>query len=581
MLAVPRGAPLLLVEATLALAASDAWFSATTTNFGGGQGSCGGCALSMFGNTPGWATVAVAESMQIPYACKDCPDCHCATGDAQRAAGGPPGGCGECYEVRTTGTNPYGAQLPVVSFNATVVDSCPFDANQEWCPRAVGDTNRHGYEFHIDVFSSDHSKLGIGDNPFVQFRPIECPETVLQTMQQQCCDVWYQGQGCSSICPQDSCPPGDLPGPTPTPGPVPSPTPVPPSPSPGPSPECDCSWTQGGSNCGTDDGSYCWHYCCGSGPAPSPSPAPSPTPSPSPPPSGPVVEYCPDPAVDFQEEVEGPPGDVQWSESGWTITGQRRVSSKASFDFSGGGVEWDFDLRDAHNGINNNFYITYPWEENCGIKCYCDSGGNHDSQGRGCAELDWTENNGNCYQSTHWHDPEDGSDGSGYGGDGAITANIHGSAAYSTDGSSVEIQIGANSYNGNGQTHAMKTYGAVIYSSQWQGWVPGDCGSSGDLTSSVYTVKNMKITGKVVQGPEPKRCNPQPPPSPTPAPSPTPVPSPTPAPTPVPTPQPTPSPQPSDCPGGSLNACIDLCPADVFAACVESCERRCDSAVQV
>jgi len=48
-----------------------------------------------------------------------------------------------------------------------------------------------------------------------------------------------------------------------------------------------------------------------------------------------------------------------------------------------------------------------------------------------------------------------------------------------------------------------------------------------------------------------------------------------PSPAPTPTPTPSPSPTPSDCPGGSLDACIDLCPADVFAACVKSCQRRC------
>merc|ERR1712097_4209 len=54
-------------------------------------------------------------------------------------------------------------------------------------------------------------------------------------------------------------------------------------------------------------------------------------------------------------------------------------------------------------------------------------------------------------------------------------------------------------------------------------------------------------------------------------------PSPAPTPTPTPTPTPSPSPSPSDCPGGSLDACIDLCPADAFAACVKSCQRRCAS----
>merc|ERR1712107_967053 len=37
-----------------------------------------------------------------------------------------------------------------------------------------------------------------------------------------------------------------------------------------------------------------------------------------------------------------------------------------------------------------------------------------------------------------------------------------------------------------------------------------------------------------------------------------------PTPTPSPAPTPTPSPSPSGCPGGSLNSCIDLCPADIF-----------------
>jgi len=190
-------------------AANETWFSASTTHFGGYQGSCGGCKLGMFSNTPGWATVAVAESMQIPYQCKACPDCQCATGEAQRAAGGPPGGCGQCYEVKTTGTNPYGEQTPIVTFNAAVVDSCPYAANTEWCPGNVGDKNQHGFEFHIDVFQSDHDKLAIGNNPFVQFRPIDCPADIVETMQSQCCDIWWQGQGCSTICPQDQCPPSD------------------------------------------------------------------------------------------------------------------------------------------------------------------------------------------------------------------------------------------------------------------------------------------------------------------------------------------------------------------------------------
>merc|ERR1711937_808769 len=116
--------------------------------------------------------------------------------------------------------------------------------------------------------------------------------------------------------------------------------------------------------------------------------------------------------------------------------------------------------------------------------------------------------------------------------------------------------------------------GAVLYSSEWTGWVPlDDCGTNpGDLYSSSFSISNLVVSGSVVQGPEPHECGAPTPPAPTPTP---PAPTP-PAPTPTP-PAPTPSPTPGDCPGGSLSACIDLCPADVFAPCVQSCQRRCSS----
>jgi len=56
--------------------------------------------------------------------------------------------------------------------------------------------------------------------------------------------------------------------------------------------------------------------------------------------------------------------------------------------------------------------------------------------------------------------------------------------------------------------------------------------------------------------------------------------SPTPSPTPSP-PSPSPSPSPSGCPGGSLSACIDLCPPEIFAQCAESCSNRCPHAALV
>merc|ERR1712166_633407 len=63
--------------------------------------------------------------------------------------------------------------------------------------------------------------------------------------------------------------------------------------------------------------------------------------------------------------------------------------------------------------------------------------------------------------------------------------------------------------------------GAVVYSSQWtNSWVPppDDCGGGpGDLDGSSFSISNLRISGSVVQGPEPTKCSgPQPAPGPAP-----------------------------------------------------------------
>jgi len=223
-------------------------------------------------------------------------------------------------------------------------------------------------------------------------------------------------------------------------------------------------------------------------------------PNPSPPPSG-GGEYCPDPAQDFWEEVEGPWGELTWGPSGWTIKGQRRVSSKASFDLRGGYIEADMDLSGAHGGVNTNFYLAFPRKTNCGIGCYCDSGATG-----GCREIDITENNGHCYQATTWHSDPWGGDKNGHGGSGYIGARIHIRASFDNNGGA-SIQIGDNHYGDSGYADTMAADGAVLYSSQWVGWVPGNCGGDGNLNNSQYTVSNLKIKGRVLKGPEPKKCD--------------------------------------------------------------------------
>ncbi len=93
-----------------------------------------------------------------------------------------------------TGTNPWGASLPKISFNIVVVDSCPYDNNREWCPKNVGDKNNYGFEYHFDLVESDVSKLGLGDNPTINFDPIDCPQHIVDLLSQNCCGIWWTDQ---------------------------------------------------------------------------------------------------------------------------------------------------------------------------------------------------------------------------------------------------------------------------------------------------------------------------------------------------------------------------------------------------
>merc|ERR1712096_215398 len=94
-------------------------------------------------------------------------------------------------------------------------------------------------------------------------------------------------------------------------------------------------------------------------------------------------------------------------------------------------------------------------------------------------------------------------------------------------------------HSGEGFQDVMSQYGAVLYSSQWVGWVPGHCGGDGNLGASSFSVSNLRIQASVEQGPEPTKCS-----SPEPAPTPPPTPVP---PAPTPTPTPTPGPSPANC----------------------------------
>merc|ERR1712232_422871 len=176
------------------------------------------------------------------------------------------------------------------------------------------------------------------------------------------------------------------------------------------------------------------------------------------------------------------------------------------------------------------------------------------------------ENNGNCFQATTWHSDRSGGDHDGKAQTGGLSPQVHIKASWNSDGSSLGVDIGGNHHSGEGFQDVMSQYGAVIYSSQWTGWVPGSCGGDGNLGASSFSVSNLRITGTVVQGPEPQKCAPAPTAPPTPEPSSPPSPSPSPLPTPA-----------HGCPGGTMAECFKLCPGDEtgFKACAAECDRRC------
>lgn len=233
---------------------------------------------------------------------------------------------------------------------------------------------------------------------------------------------------------------------------------------------------------------------------------------------------------------------AQWNgQGGWTLTGGGGVHGKQTFNLLGGYIEFDMDTSGAHTGVNNNFYLVSPDPSFFQPTNDCDIQGQKKPS---CMEMDIVENNGNCLAQTTWHTwPNHDGDcdrGGCYGQkyrsgvskfraefsqDGWMTVYI--------DGVKVVVSHPVPSEAAHKFVHdTMSSKGAQIQSSQWVGWVPsGNCQGGGDLDSSRFSIKNIKVSGTVVQGSAPPTCS-------SPAPSPTP-PSPTP-------PSPTP---PSQCPG--------------------------------
>lgn len=270
---------------------------------------------------------------------------------------------------------------------------------------------------------------------------------------------------------------------------------------------CDCSWTKK-VDCKTarDDNSCCFACCCLVKPT-------------FPMNTGPNHQlYCPS----VNDLVVGY-GNAKLTNQGWLNKGGGSAATKSSFNLLGGYVEYDIELTNVQPGINANIYTISPKEIPTTIgftqKNYCDGAKTGTNW---CTEIDWIESNGNCGGATTLHMKE----GTGVGCTAwgcSVTykyngnTNFHMKVAYEPDGTitvyrdkeiykkftptptSTDMQVLIDQY---------KRLGAVIYSSLWKGWVPmgNSCPKNGDLQSSSFEIKNLKIFGTVVQGPIPKLC---------------------------------------------------------------------------
>lgn len=219
-------------------------------------------------------------------------------------------------------------------------------------------------------------------------------------------------------------------------------------------------------------------------------------------------------------------GTVTVRDQGFTVHGNGGVASKATFNLLGGYVEFDVDVSNVQVGVNANLYAIAPsglgdagFTDNDAQ--YCDGAIN---DRKNCIELDWFESNGNCAGASTLHTVMgEGNSGNPCNSWGCRThwyynggTQFHMRIEYGTDGSQTAYNNGAvmggfNPAPGGSDWNIirqeMESKGVLIYGSEWTGWVPvEDCGTSGCLECSSYSISNIVVQGSVVQGPIPRTC---------------------------------------------------------------------------
>lgn len=290
---------------------------------------------------------------------------------------------------------------------------------------------------------------------------------------------------------------------------------------------CDCDWTQNGDLCDPNftDETCCYECCCRDTrpivqqftdcdclctlPTPTPSSTQPPTSS-----SPTLPIYCPQ-----REDLMG----YQTFDQGWRFDGSGGAGTKAAFNLIGGSIEYDVDVSGVNAGVNVNVYSISPaWFPESGYsrEYYCDAQRSGDSW---CVENDFLEANGKCGGATTLHTirgPGEGCTAWGCNFDYTfgktsfsmrVEFDEQGRMTTFVDGVRYEFSDlrGQKPSDWEMVRETYSTRGAVIYSSQWSGWVPtfGSCQSrNGNTQGSRYEVSNLRIQGSVVRGPIPSLC---------------------------------------------------------------------------
>jgi len=279
---------------------------------------------------------------------------------------------------------------------------------------------------------------------------------------------------------------------------------------------CDCSWTKNG--CGQDDGSNCWNVCCGDSPSPGPTPKPV---TPSPIPAGwQALEIKVKDKSTMLRTAGARNATLNKAQvmNSFSGTGGLGYMSVNKLNLLGGGIKATVDLSKVQNLVNANMYLVIPGTlETNNNGFYCDNSDGFVAKDHACIELDLFEANGHtcvgatmhtkighnsgcdtwgCRQMFYFGNEIDGNQPFDIIASFAMDGNIF--IQFTQNGRTATVFSGAPGWDAAAKAavvDGMANHGAVLVMTQWTGWVPPNTSGKGNLDGSTYSVSNIMFRG--------------------------------------------------------------------------------------